>query len=129
MNQYHSSCDFDFFVADRKLWSTLSGLIEAIPSAIVTGSKAPALLRFINTLSKHPETVSIVSQEAKVVQAVILCASRKCDHSSVALIVETLSHLLDFENGKYLKPYVEVLDAFMRIFVLFFTFNFVFCSS
>ena len=90
------------------LWEALSWLIEALPGSVVVGSKAPALLKFIYSLSKYSETLPFLISDENVIKSIIVCASKKSEQASVTIVIEIISSLLDYNSGSILIPYVEV---------------------
>lgn len=88
--------------------------MDVLSGALVPGAKPPALLKLVHALCKYPDTIAHVVGDEGLVINVIRCASRKCDLENARAVIESLSGLLDYQNGRVLKPHVEVNLLFIN---------------
>ncbi len=106
--QYHKVVNFNEI--GNQIWKHLDSNLIALPSSITNNKKPPALLSLIHSFASYESTINIIGQRPNIVKVIILCvASQKVDQSSVQLVMDILTFLLQYENGKNILPYSEVL--------------------
>ena len=107
VSQYHDVVDMVPYFGT--IWSTSESLIAALPSSIVSTSRAPALLKLIHSLSQHDKTYTLVASRVDAVQGVFQCvAMQHVDFSIVRLIMDILHSFLNHDDGKIIKQNAEV---------------------
>ena len=108
----------DFIADGDKLFQSLSSLLEVLPAAIANSnnSKPPVLLRILHSMTQYTGSMNLVAKREKVVRILISCiATSKMSVESVRCVVESLSSLLDYENGQHLLVHSEVYLHFSMV--------------
>ena len=111
VHYFKKECSFQFLNAKRSIWDVVRPLVDVLSGALVPGAKPPALLKLVHALCSYPETIEHVVEDEGLVVNIIRCASRKCDLENARAVIESLSGLLDFQNGRVLQPHVEVRSS------------------
>jgi hypothetical protein len=111
VDQYQSVVDFSSLLKD--IWFSLGDLLSVLPGTIsgsVSGnSRAPALLKLINSLVDHETTIDIIASRQDVVKVLIQCVgAHRAAYSSVKLVMSSLTALLEYKDGSTLLPQSEV---------------------
>ena len=106
MTQYHAV--FPFHEVVESMLAPLWPLVSSLPNSIAGCSRPPALLRFISALVVHPETVAIVAENPRIVQAIIKCIASRAEHAVMVVVVTVLTILLERDGGEPIKPHTEV---------------------
>lgn len=111
VDQYQSVVDFSSLLKD--IWFSLGDLLSVLPGTIsgsVSGnSRAPALLKLINSLVDHNTTIDIIASRQDVVKVLIQCVgAHRAAYSSVKLVMSSLTALLEYKDGSALLPQSEV---------------------
>lgn len=124
----------DFISGSDALFLSLSGLLEVLPAAIANSnnSKPPVLLRILHSMTQYMGTLDLVAKRDNVVKILISCvASSKMSVESVRYLVESLSSLLEYDNGQYLLAHSKVFTyvLFFVIVCLFHILMFLVCIA
>ena len=110
----------DFTSDSDALFLSLSGLLEVLPAAIANSnnSKPPVLLRILHSMTQYTGTLDLVARRENVVKILISCvATSKMSVESVRFVMESLSSLLEYENGQHLLVHSKVFIYIVFIVV------------
>ena len=122
----------DFISGSDALFLSLSGLLEVLPAAIANSnnSKPPVLLRILHSMTQYMGTLDLVAKRDNVVKILISCvATSKMSVESVRYLVESLSSLLEYENGQYLLAHSKVFTYVLFFVCLFNILMFLVCIA
>ena len=98
--------------------SPLDESIRALPSAVGSSMKPPALLRLLHALILHDETVTAFTKNNKCVEICISCLAVRSPVESFSMLSEILTRLLNLDHGTLLIPFAGLLvDCLCRRFV------------
>ncbi|RYH20559.1 hypothetical protein EON65_23095, partial [archaeon] len=107
LQHFHSVFAFENSVS---LLRVIQPLIEALPSALLTASKPPALLILLEQISRYPNSIRLLLKSKEVVSAIIYCISKSdVEINCSKMVIEILDRLLEVEKGKELRHYTEEL--------------------
>jgi len=114
--QYHRVYDFSTVI--DATCTVLGPLLESLPHSISGARRAPALLKFVHAVIQYPETVHMVLDRPDMVKTVIACVASRADPEVMFVVLDSLSLLLDQNNGEVVLPHVKlVIDSFSKRFM------------
>lgn len=109
---------FDFSDSLLNIMEPLEALVHALPSAVRSSHKPPALLKLIRELVLNDATTQIVARRESFVVASINCLAFISNADSVRIISEVLLKLLSVNNGIVLHAHTKILiDCFCKRFL------------
>lgn len=71
MSKFASAIDFSIY--GERMWKSMSTSVSALPNTVINAENSPSLLRLIETISLHPNLISLLHQSNSAVVAVIKC--------------------------------------------------------
>ena len=91
------------------IWCTSASLIAALPSSIMSTSRAPALLKLMHSLAQHEKTYNLIATREDAVMSVFKCvAVQHVDLNIVRSIMDILQSFLTHDDGYLVKQHAEV---------------------
>lgn len=97
------------------IWCTSASLITALPSSIMSTSRAPALLKLMHSLAQHEKTYNLIATREDAVLSVFNCvAVQHVDINIVRIIMDILQSFLTHDDGCLVKQHAEVTSRFLQ---------------
>eukprot|EP00981_Chlorochromonas_danica_P000646 scaffold143_cov173-Ochromonas_danica.AAC.22 len=99
---------FDFKQKSKGIFSTILPLIAALPSAMISATRPPALLLFLDQVSRYDKTMSLLVDNDEAIRSIITCISiQRANIQVTKIILEVLDRLLNVKEGAVLRPFAE----------------------
>lgn len=107
MTIFHSV--FDFNKQSKGIFSTILPLIVALPSAMISATRPPALLLFLDQVSRYDKSMGLLADNDEAIRSIITCISiQRANIQVTKIVLEVLDRLLNLKEGAVLRPFAEV---------------------
>lgn len=110
---------FDFAKHCGTFFDTILPLVKALPSAMISARRPPALLLLLDHTSRYESCMPLLVRDCATLSSIITCVSVAGVNINVSrMVVEILSRVLETSEGRWLRPHAEELVVmFSRRFV------------